>query len=192
MKNMILAAFLIFGSLSSFAAGLAKEARPATLAEARTFVESRKELKEYKDAATSKKLTPALKENLVKFLSESTSTIGGIDTINLENIAAVRPETLVKIVQLITLNKNGNAEQKSKSASDLKILSEAGKYEITKTEAEALEKITEMADYNSNAKDFKSELISVLKLNKAASITEAVTMASKGKITLDKIKDCII
>lgn len=191
MKKAILTALVIALAQTAFAAP-AKEAKVATLAEARTYIDSRNDLKEYKKAAESKKVTEGVKTAAIKFLTDATSNVGGISGSSLEALTATRPETLVKVVQLITEIKNGSVEQKAKATNDLRILSDAGKYEVSKTEAEALEKITEMADYNQQAKDFKSELAKVLKLGKAKTITEAVEMASKGKITLDKIKDCII
>lgn len=192
MKKLVIAAILALANVALAGPARVTEARPATIAEAKSFIEGRKDLKEYKEAAEGRKMTAALKQSLVKFLTESTSTIGSIDSSNLESLISTRPETLAKVVQLITSHKNGTAEQKVKATADLKILSEAGKYEMTATEVEGLEKITEMADYNEAAKEFKAELAQVLKLGKAITVTEAVKIASKGKITLEKIKECII
>ena len=63
---------------------------------------------------------------------------------------------------------------------------------MSKIEAETMEKITEMADYNEAAKAFKTEMVKALELNIARNITEAISTASKGKITLDQIKSCMI
>ena len=49
-----------------------------------------------------------------------------------------------------------------------------------------------MSDYNEAAKTFKTELLKTLRLGKAKSIEEAIKIASNGKITLEKIKECII
>jgi hypothetical protein len=193
MKKLVLLALLVVSQVAFAAPKTAAEAsKPLTLEQARRANTERKEIKDYMDAAKAGKIAGKVKEALIKLLTDSTSHIGGLDSSNLELLASTRPEILDKVTQLISLSKNGTVEQKEKATSDLRILNEASKYELTKENVESLEKITEMSDYNQAAKEFKAELIKVLRLGKAKSIEEAVKIASNGKITLEKIKECII
>lgn len=192
MKKLVILAILVISQVT-FAAETAKDAtKPLTLEQARRANIERKEVKDYMDAVKTGKVTGQIRQALIKLLTESTSQIGGIDSTNLEMLAATRPEVLNKMTQLISLSRKGTAEQKEKAAADLRVLSESAKYELTQENVEVLEKITEMADYNQSAKEFKTELIKTLRLGKARSIEEAIKIASNGKITLDKIKECII
>jgi len=193
MKKMILATLLV---LSNVAFAQMKEGKVATYGEARKFVEERAEYKAYNEAVRSGKMTDKIKVSMQKFLIESASTVKGVDATGLESLTAVRPEATVKIVELITIAKNGSAEQKTKALNDLRIMSEGAKLidssaTTAKEEAQALENIANMADYNENAKNFKTELAKELKKG-GISISQAIEKASKGKITLEKIKDCVI
>lgn len=192
MKKLVILAILAVSHIA-FAQVKATEAtKPLTLEQARRVNIERKETKDYMEAVRKGKVTQPIRAALVKLLSEATAKIGGVDSTNLESLAATRPEVLDKVTQLISLSKTGTPEQKTKAAADLKILSEASKYEMTKENVEVLEKITEMSDYNEAAKQFKAELIKTLRMGKARSIEEAIKIASNGKITLEKIKECII
>lgn len=168
------------------------ERKALSLHEARTKNEASKETKEYKEAVKSGKVSPAMTATIVRLLGDATAKVGGIDSTNLESLTAKRPEALDKITQLISHINHGTPEQKTKASSDLKILSEGSKYVKSKADAELLEKITEMADYNQAAKNFKAELIKTLRLGKAKSLEDAVKIASNGKITLEQIKECIV
>lgn len=193
MKKLVLIALLTLSQIALAAPKTAAEAsKPLTLEQARRVNLERKETKDYLEAVKSGKMTGEIKKALIKLLTDSTAQIGGLDSSNLEMLASSRPEVLDKVTQLISLSKNGSAEQKEKAATDLKILSEASKYDLTSENVEVLEKVTEMADYNQQAKEFKVELLKTLRLGKAKSIEEAIKLASNGKITLEKIKECII
>lgn len=192
MKKLVILAILVASQIA-FAQVKARDAsKPLTLEQARRANIERLETKEYMEAARTGKLNGSIKEALVKLLTDATSKIGGIDSSNLELLASTRPEILDKVTQLISLSKAGTVEQKSKAEADLKMLSEASKYELNKINVEVLEKITEMSDYNESAKTFKVELLKTLRLGKAKSIEDAIKIASNGKITLEKIKECII
>lgn len=192
MKKLIILALIAFAQVS-YTAELAKDAaKPLTLEQARRANQQRQEIKNYLEALKTGKMTAQIKQSLIKLISDSTATIGGIDSSNIELLAATRPEILDKVTQLMSLAKSGSIAEKEKASADLRILSEAAKYEMTKDTVEVLEKITEMADYNESAKQFKVELAKTLRLGKAKSIEEAVKIASNGKITLEKIKECII
>lgn len=190
MKKLAILAILVVSNIAL--AQVREVTKPLSLEQARRVNVERKETKDYMEAVRKGKVTAPIRQALVKLLTDATSKIGGIDSTNLESLAAQRPEVLDKVTQLISLSKAGTVEQKAKAATDLKILSEASKYELTKDSVELLEKITEMADYNEAAKQFKAELIKTLRLGKAKSIEEAIKIASNGKITLEKIKECII
>lgn len=190
MKKLVILAILVVSNIAL--AQKAKETKALTLEQARRVNIERKETKDYMEAVRKGKVSAPIKAALVKLLTDATAKIGGIDSTNLESLASTRPEVLDKVTQLISLSKAGTPEQKTKAAVDLKILSEASKYELTKSNVEVLEKITEMSDYNEAAKQFKAELIKTLRLGKAKSIEEAIKIASNGKITLEKIKECII
>lgn len=192
MKKLVILAILAVSHIASAQIKATEATKPLTLEQARRVNVERKETKDYMEAVRKGKVTQPIRAALVKLLGEATSKIGGIDSTNLESLAATRPEVLDKVTQLISLSKAGTPEQKTKAAADLKILSEASKYEMTKENVEVLEKITEMSDYNEAAKQFKAELIKTLRLGKARSIEEAIKIASNGKITLEKIKECII
>lgn len=190
MKKFMILAILVVSKIA-FAAPV-PEKKALSLHEARQKNIESKETKEYLDAVRKGKASPAIKATIIKLLSGATSKVGGIDSTNLESLTATRPESLDKVTQLISHVNYGTAEQKTKASTDLRILSEGSKYVTTKADAELLEKITEMADYNEAAKQFKAELTKTLRLGKATSIAEAVKIASNGKITLEKIKECII
>lgn len=192
MKKLVILAILVASNIALGQVKAKDASKPLTLEQARRANIERRETKEYLEAARSGKLNGRVKEALVKLLGDATSKIGGIDSSNLELLASTRPEVLHKITQLISLTKSGTVEQKARAAADLRMLSEASKYELTKTNVEVLEKITEMSDYNDAAKAFKGELLKTLRLGKAKSIEEAIKIASNGKITLEKIKECII
>ncbi|MCM2354969.1 MAG: hypothetical protein NDI63_15215 [Pseudobdellovibrio sp.] len=192
MKKLVILAILAVSHIASAQIKATEATKPLTLEQARRVNVERKETKDYMEAVRKGKVTQPIRAALVKLLGEATSKIGGIDSTNLESLAATRPEVLDKVTQLISLSKAGTPEQKTKAAADLKILSEASKYEMTKENVEVLEKITEMSDYNEAAKQFKAELIKTLRMGKARSIEEAIKIASNGKITLEKIKECII
>lgn len=190
MKKLLILAILVVSNVAL--AQVRETSKPLSLEQARRANVERKETKDYMEAAGKGKVTAPIKAALVKLLGDATSKIGGVDSTNLELLSSTRPEALDKITQLISLSKSGTVEQKSKAAVDLKMLSEASKYELTKENVEVLEKITEMSDYNEAAKSFKAELLKTLRLGKAKSIEEAIKIASNGKITLEKIKECII
>lgn len=192
MKKLVILAILAVSHIALAQVKATEATKPLTLEQARRVNIERKETKDYMEAVRKGKVTQPIRAALVKLLSEATAKIGGIDSTNLESLASTRPEVLDKVTQLISLSKAGSPEQKAKAASDLKILSEASKYEMTKENVEVLEKITEMSDYNEAAKQFKAELIKTLRMGKARSIEEAIKIASNGKITLEKIKECII
>ena len=192
MKKLVILAILVASNVALAQIKATEASKPLTLEQARRANIERRETKEYMEAVKSGKVTGRVKEALVKLLTDATSKVGGVDSSNLELLSSTRPEILDKVTQLISLTKAGTAEQKSKAAADLKMLSEASKYELTKENVEVLEKITEMSDYNEAAKTFKTELLKTLRLGKAKSIEEAIKIASNGKITLEKIKECII
>ena len=192
MKKLVILAILVVSQIALAQFKATEVTKPLTLEQARRVNVERKETKDYMEAVRKGKVTQPIRAALVKLLSDATAKIGGIDSTNLESLAATRPEVLDKVTQLISLSKSGSPEQKTKAAADLKILSEASKYEMTKENVEVLEKITEMSDYNEAAKQFKAELIKTLRMGKARSIEEAIKIASNGKITLEKIKECII
>lgn len=192
MKKLVILAILAVSHIALAQVKATEATKPLTLEQARRVNIERRETKDYMEAVRKGKVTQPIRAALVKLLSEATAKIGGIDSTNLESLASTRPEVLDKVTQLISLSKAGSPEQKAKAASDLKILSEASKYEMTKENVEVLEKITEMSDYNEAAKQFKAELIKTLRMGKARSIEEAIKIASNGKITLEKIKECII
>ena len=192
MKKLVILAILVASNIALAQTKSTEATKPLSLEQARRANVERRETKEYMDAVKSGKVTGRVKEALVKLLTDATSKIGGVDSSNLELLSSTRPEILDKVTQLISLSKNGTAEQKTKAGADLKMLSEASKYELTKENVEVLEKITEMSDYNEAAKTFKTELLKTLRLGKAKSIEEAIKIASNGKITLEKIKECII
>lgn len=190
MKKLIILAILVASNIAL--AQVREVNKPLSREQARRANVERKETKDYLEAVKKGKVTQPIRAALVKLLTDATSKIGGVDSTNLESLISTRPETLDKVTQLISLHRDGTVEEKSKAATDLKILSEGSKYELTKENAEILEKITEMAEYNEAAKQFKAELIKTLRLGKAKSIEEAIKIASNGKITLEKIKECII
>lgn len=190
MKKLAILAILVASNIAF--AQVREVNKPLSREQARRANVERKETRDYLEAVKKGKVSAPIRAALVKLLSEATSKIGGIDSTNLESLTATRPETLEKVTQLISLHRDGTVEQKSKASADLKILSEGSKYVTTKAEVEILEKVTEMADYNEAAKQFKAELIKTLRLGKATSIAEAIKIASNGKITLEKIKECII
>ena len=192
MKKLVILAILVASNIALAQTKSTEATKPLSLEQARRANVERRETKEYMDAVKSGKVTGRVKEALVKLLTDATSKIGGVDSSNLELLSSTRPEILDKVTQLISLSKSGTAEQKAKAGADLKMLSEASKYELTKENVEVLEKITEMSDYNEAAKTFKTELLKTLRLGKAKSIEEAIKIASNGKITLEKIKECII
>ena len=192
MKKLVILAILVASNIALGQVKAREASKPLTLEQARRANIERLETKEYMEAARSGKLSGRVKEALVKLLTDATSKIGGIDSSNLELLSSTRPEILDKITQLISMTKSGTVEQKAKAGADLKMLSEASKYELTRDNVEVLEKITEMSDYNEAAKAFKGELLKTLRLGKAKSIEEAIKIASNGKITLEKIKECII
>ena len=192
MKKLVILAILAVSNIALAQVKATEATKPLTLEQARRVNIERRETKDYMEAVRKGKVTQPIRAALVKLLSDATAKIGGIDSTNLESLAATRPEILDKVTQLISLARSGAPEQKAKAANDLKILSEASKYEMTKENVEVLEKITEMSDYNEAAKQFKAELIKTLRLGKARSIEEAIKIASNGKITLEKIKECII
>ncbi|AZZ38062.1 hypothetical protein CIK05_15050 [Bdellovibrio sp. qaytius] len=192
MKKLVILSILVVSQIALAQVKTTEASKPLTLEQARRVNIERRETKEYMDAVKAGKVTGKVKEALVKLLTDATSKIGGIDSSNLELLSSTRPEILDKVTQLISLTKSGTVEEKSKAAADLKMLSEASKYELNKENVEVLEKITEMSDYNEAAKSFKAELIKTLRLGKAKSIEEAIKIASNGKITLEKIKECII
>lgn len=192
MKKLVILAILVVSNIALAQFKATEVTKPLTLEQARRVNVERKETKDYMEAVRKGKVTQPIRAALVKLLSDATAKIGGIDSTNLESLASTRPEVLDKVTQLISLSKSGSPEQKTKAAADLKILSEASKYEMTKENVEVLEKITEMSDYNEAAKQFKAELIKTLRMGKARSIEEAIKIASNGKITLEKIKECII
>ncbi|MES2802243.1 MAG: hypothetical protein V4654_07105 [Bdellovibrionota bacterium] len=190
MKKLVILTILLVAKIAL--AGPVPERKALSLHEARQKNVESKETKEYLEAVKKGKVSPALRATIVKLLAAATTKVGGIDSTNLESLTSTRPESLDKITQLISHVNHGTAEQQAKASTELRILSEGSKYVTTKVEAELLEKITEMADYNEAAKQFKAELIKTLRLGKAKSIEEAIKIASNGKITLEKIKDCII
>ena len=191
MKTAILTAILVLSNIAF--AGPAKPVKVATLAESKAYVESKDSLKAYKEAAQAGKLTDPAKKEMIRYLGELTNSLSGLNSTNLEILISIRPESLAKIIHLASLAKSGKADEQGKAEKDLQLLSLAGKYtNMSKVEAETVEKITEMADYNEAAKAFKTEMVKALELNIARNITEAVSTASKGKITLDQIKSCMI
>lgn len=190
MKKFMILAILVAAKIAL--AGPVPEKKALSLHEARQKNVESKETKEYLEAVRKGKVSAPIKATIIKLLTAATSKVGGIDSTNLESLTATRPESLDKVTQLISHVNYGSVEQKAKASVDLRILSEGSKYVTTKAEAELLEKITEMADYNEAAKQFKAELTKTLRLGKARSIEEAVKIASNGKITLEKIKECII
>lgn len=192
MKKLVILAFLVVSNIAFAQVRPHEATKPLSLEQARRVNIERKETKDYMEAVRKGKVTQPIRAALVKLLTDATTKIGGIDSTNLESLAATRPEVLDKVTQLISITKAGTPEQKTKASADLKILSEASKYSLTKENVEVLEKITEMSDYNEAAKQFKAELIKTLRLGKAKSIEEAIKIASNGKITLEKIKECII
>lgn len=192
MKKLVILTILVVSNIALAQVKAREATKPLTLEQARRVNIERKETKEYMEAARKGKVSAPIKAALVKLLADATAKIGGVDSTNLESLASTRPEVLDKVTQLISISKTGTPEQKFKAATDLKILSEASKYTLTKENVEVLEKVTEMSDYNEAAKQFKAELIKTLRLGKAKSIEEAIKIASNGKITLEKIKECII
>ena len=191
MKSFFITLVVVLASQAY--AGPKVAPKVATLAESKAYIESTTSLKKYKQAAESGRLSESAKKEMAKYFESATESLSGISPTRLEVLTSIRPEALDKVVHLINLTKNGKAEEKIKAEKDLQLLSLAGKYTtISKLEAETIEKVTEMADYNQAAKDFKAELIKTLDLNIVENITEAISTASKGKITLDQIKSCMI
>lgn len=194
MKKYILVALM---TLTTAAFAQVREGKVANRAESREYLEKREDYKKYQAALKDGKMTDSIKKNFVKFLNDSLTKheIGGIKVDGLESMISMSPDVASRIVELMTQAKNGTAEQKSKATLDLKIMSE-GALKIdsasatAKEEVKALEQVSEMADYNQAAKDFKAALAE--KLEQGAKVSDAIKEASKGKITLEKIKDCII
>lgn len=193
MKKMIMMALL---TISTVSFALPKEGKVANRAESRTFLDNREEYKRYKHALENKSMSPEIKQAFTKFLNDSLTGISGVDALGLESLVRISTDSASKIIELITLAKNGTVEQKMKATSDLKIMADGAKLldsssATVKDEAKALEQIADMADYNKNAKTFKADL--AIELQKGGiTVTEAISKASKGKITLEKIKDCMI
>jgi DNA-directed RNA polymerase subunit F len=194
MKKLILMALI---TVSTVAFAQVREGKVHNRAEAREMLEKRKEYTDYKKALESGKMSEKVKVAFTKYMNDSLEKIAGVKAEGLVSLVDILPDTASKITELMTLAKYGTAEQKVKAAMDLKIMSE-GALLIDSTnkvtaeaEAKALEQISEMADYNPNAKTFKAELAKELKKG-GITVTEAIVKASKGKITLEKIKDCII
>lgn len=191
MKSLIITLAIVL--VSQAYAGPKAVPKVATLADSKAYIEATTSLKKYKEAAQTGRLSESAKKEMAKYFEAATESLSGISATHLEILTSIRPEGLAKVVHLINLTKNGKAEEKTKAEKDLQLLSLAGKYTtISKSEAEAIEKVTEMADYNEAAKTFKAELIKTLDLNIARNITEAISTASKGKITLEQIKSCMI
>ncbi len=191
MKSLIITLAVVLASQTY--AGPKTAPKVATLAESKTYIESTTSLKKYKEAAESGRLGEIAKKEMAKYFEAATESLSGISATHLEVLTSIRPESLAKVVHLINLTKNGKPEEKIKAEKDLQLLSLSGKYtNMSKIEAETMEKITEMADYNEAAKAFKTEMVKALELNIARNITEAISTASKGKITLDQIKSCMI
>lgn len=193
MKKMLLMAIL---TISTVAFAQVKEGKVANRAQSREFLQTREEYKKYEQAVKSGKMTETIKKSFTKFLNDSMSGLSGIKADGLESLTNINVDSASKIVELITLAKNGTVEQKAKALNDLKIMSDGALLIDSSSakamdEAKALEQISEMSDYNENAKNFKTELAKQLKLG-GISVSDAITKASKGKITLEKIKDCII
>ena len=188
MKSFIITLAVVLASQAY--AGPKTAMRPAATASKVDVVEF---LKKTKESAKSGKLSESSKKETIKYIVQITESVAGLNSTSLEVLITARPESLSKIIDLASIVVNGKADEKAKAEQDLQLLSLAGKYTaISKLEAETIEKVTEMADYNQAAKDFKAELIKTLDLNIARNITEAISTASKGKITLDQIKSCMI
>ncbi len=192
MKKMILMALI---TISTVAFAL-PEAKVANREQSREFLKTREEYKKYEKASKDGKMTESIRKSMAKFLNDSLIGIDGVKSDGLESLVNINVDSASKIIELITLAKNGTAEQKTKAKMDLKIMADGAllidsSSVSAKDEAKALEQISEMADYNENAKNFKSALAKELK-DGGITVTEAINKASKGKITLEKIKDCII
>jgi hypothetical protein len=193
MKKMLLMAIL---TISATAFAQVKEGKVVNRAEAREMLAQKKEYTDYKKAIESGKMTDAIKKTFDKYINDSLATIAGVKADGLVSLVNINTDSASKITELMTIAKYGTVEKKAKALNDLKIMSDGALLIDSSSakaldEAKALEQISEMADYNENAKNFKTELAKQLKLG-GISVSDAITKASKGKITLEKIKDCII
>ncbi len=193
MKKYVMMALI---TVSTMAFAQVREGKVVNRAEARELLTKKSEYTDYKKALESGKMTEKIKSTFTKYINDSLSTIAGVKADGLISLIDINPDVASKVTELMTLAKYGTAEQKTKAASDLKIMADGAMLidsssTAAKDEAKALEQISEMADYNENAKLFKSELTKELKKG-GITVTEAISKASKGKITLEKIKDCMI
>jgi hypothetical protein len=193
MKKLILMALI---TISTVAYAQVKEAKVVSRHEARQLLEQKKEYTDYKKALENGKMTERIKSSMLKYINDSLNTIAGVKSDGLMAMIEINMDSTSKIMELMTLAKYGTAEQQQKATTDLKIISDGAllidsSSKTAKDEALALEQVSEMADYNQNAKNFKSQLAKELKKG-GTTVTEAVKKASNGKITLEQIKECII
>lgn len=190
MKKLILVAIL---TLSQFAMalGLKGETKVLNREASRLVVESALGEKKFQEAVKTGKLTTELKASVATFISEASTKVTGLDVVGLTSLVEARPETLVRITELLTEAMNGTAAQKEKAALDLQIIASGSALVRDNSDAETLEKVSSMPNYNKEAKDFKLALEKEMKLG-GLTIAKAIEKASKGKITLEQIRSCIL
>lgn len=189
MKKLVLLTILTLSQLAM--AGLKAETKVLNREASRAAVESALGEKKFQEAVKSGKLTAELKVSVNSFVAEAGTRISGLDVTGLTSLVEARPEALIRITELLTETMNGTPAQKEKALLDLQIIASGSALVRDNSDAETLEKVSAMPNYNKAAKDFKLALEKEMKLG-GITLAKAIEKASNGKITLEQIKSCIL
>lgn len=175
----------------------AVEVRALSRHEARQKIENNES---YKKITEKAKTGQKLEANETRFLQKAVSMYtkdAGVTTTTIHQLVTLKPELLADVIKLssVVADKNSKSDAVVKAKSDLEVL-EIGARQVdvnspkAKEDAETISKLAELPDYNKEAKDFRTNLIKELESGK--SLDEAITVASKGKITKEKLTACEI
>lgn len=194
MKKILVLAMLV---LSQSLIAQVKEVKSMSRFEAKQKIEANETYKKINEKIASGK---KLETNEIRFLEKAVSMYTantGVSASSLHKLIALKPELLADVVKLSSIiqDKSSKSDAVEKAKTDLQIL-ENGSLAIdansatVKNDIDTLSKVSELPDYNVEAKNFRTNLVKELSSGK--SLDEAIKAASNGKITREKLKDCAI
>lgn len=194
MKKVLILAILV---LSQNLMAQVKEVKSMSRFEAKQKIESNETYKKISEKVSKGQKLDA---NEIRFLEKAVSmytTNTGVSVSSLYKLVAMKPELLADVVKLSSIiqAKTSKSEDVTKAKTDLQIL-EKGSLAIdansatAKDDIDTLSKVSELPDYNTEAKNFRTNLVQELSSGK--SLDEAIKAASNGKISREKLKDCAI
>lgn len=200
MKKYIMIALLVL-SHSFMAHAGPGEVKTLTRTEAAKRLETDKRFKEALEKISKGSKIDAKDIRFISLAVKTYLTGTSINEQNISSLVSLKPELLQDIMVQSSIIKDSSqtAEKKATATENLQILAEYSKQfdamapsaaEKVKADLDVISKISDIPDYNKEAKEFRIKLSSELSAGK--SLDDAIKAASGGKIDRKKLTDCAV